>query len=101
MFGATLQKHVFICIINSFITFINDECRLELFERKREFVRGQKGTRFHEKYTTKSMKFVGGSVIALGATKEDLQKENPRKMPRSVELQWLHGCLKQRAVANI
>jgi len=48
-----------------------DECRLELFGRRMEYVRRPKETRFHEKYTTKSMKFGGGGVLLWGAIEED------------------------------
>jgi len=36
-----------------------------------EYVKRPKGTRFHDKYTTKSMKFGGGSVMVWGAIKKD------------------------------
>ena len=40
--------------------------------RKKEGIRqATKGTRFHEEYTTKSIKFWGGSVMVWGAIKED------------------------------
>ena len=49
----------------------SDECRLELFGRRMEYVRRPRGTRFHDKYTTKSVKFGSGSVMVWGAIKED------------------------------
>jgi len=53
----------------------SDECRLELLGRIRmEYVRRPNGNRFHDKYTTKSMKFGCGSVIVWGAIKEDWTK---------------------------
>ena len=49
----------------------SDKCWLKLFRRRWAYVRRPKGTRFHDKYTTKSMKFGEGSVMVLGPIKED------------------------------
>ena len=41
----------------------SDECRLELFRRRMEYVKRLNGTRFLDKYTIKSMKFGGASLM--------------------------------------
>lgn len=48
-----------------------DECRLELFSRRREYVRRPQGSRYSPKYTTKTVKFGGKSLMVWGAIKED------------------------------
>ena len=50
------------------VTF-SDESRLELFSRKREYVRRPKGLRFEDRYTTKTVKFGGQSLMVWGAIK--------------------------------
>jgi len=49
----------------------SDESRLELFSRRREYVRRPKGLRFEDRYATKTVKFGEQSLMAWGAIKED------------------------------
>jgi len=49
----------------------SDESRLELFSRRREYVRRPQGSRFNPKYTTKTVKFRGKSIMVWSAIKED------------------------------
>jgi len=48
-----------------------DEMRLELYGTRRAFVRRKIGTRFHNKYVCKTVKFGGKSLLVWGAIKED------------------------------
>lgn len=48
-----------------------DESRIELFSRRREYVRRPQGSRYNPKYTTKTVKFGGKSLMVWGAIKED------------------------------
>jgi len=62
----------------------SDEYRLELFGRKMEYVRGPKGTRFLDKYTSKSMKFGGASHMVWETIKEDRTK-----VPQGARISWM------------
>ena len=70
---------------------VSDECWLTVFGRRKEYVRRPKGTIFHDKYTTKTMKFGGGSMMVWVAINEDGTKILI-KCPDWLQ-QWLHGCL--------
>ena len=57
------------CFWNDVI--FSDECRIELFSRRRQYVRRPQGSRYIPKYTTKTVKFGGSSLMVWGAIKED------------------------------
>lgn len=48
-----------------------DESRIELFSRRREYVRRPERSRYNIKYTTKTVKFGGKSLMVWGAIKGD------------------------------
>ena len=49
----------------------SDQSRLELFSRKREYVHRSPGVSHEAKYTTKTVKYGGHSLMVLGAIKQD------------------------------
>ena len=49
----------------------SDESRLEIYSRRREYVRRPQGTRYEDKYTMKTVKLGGKSLMVWGAIKED------------------------------
>jgi transposase len=52
----------------------SDECRVELISRRRQYVRRPKGTRFNERYTLKTTRFGGKSLMLWGAIKANGQR---------------------------
>lgn len=47
----------------------SDECRMELHPNRRQYVRRPKGTRLKDRYTTKTVKFGGKSLMIWGCVK--------------------------------
>lgn len=49
----------------------SDECRIELYQKRTEYVRRPINSRYLPKYTTKTVKFGGKSIMIWGAIKEN------------------------------
>lgn len=66
----------------------SDECRLELHYRRREYVRRPSNTKFLDRYTTKTVKHGGKSIMVWGAIKSDGSRTLIRCAPRVNSLEY-------------
>lgn len=72
----------------------SDECKIELFRNKRVYVRRVKGSRFNERYTQKTVKFGGKSLMVWGAVKATGERSLVQCLPRmnASEYQRVLAC---------
>ena len=56
------------------LVIFSDEARIELYSRRRQYVRRPVGQRFHNIYTMKTVKYGSPSILIWGAVKSDRTK---------------------------